>query len=107
MARIRTIKPEAFASESLAALTNAEAAGHDPKRLLAQAADERALDDARSPAQVLTWRVHRLAQRPVPSARALAAQARTTVMTQTSGPVHAEAVSAPRPDPAAGPGRRR
>ena len=90
-----------------AALTSAEAAGHDPKRLLQQAADERALDDARSPAQVLTWRIHRLAQRPVPSARARAAQARTTVVTQTSGPVHAEPVSAPRPNPAAGFGRRR
>lgn len=90
-----------------AALTSAEAAGHDPERLLQQAADERALDDARSPAQVLTWRIHRLAQRPAPSARALAAQARTTVMTRTSGPVHAEPVPSPRPDPAAGPGRRR
>ncbi|WP_406159933.1 mobilization protein [Streptomyces sp. NBC_01005] len=62
------------------AMADAEAAGHDPKHLLQQAADERALDDARSPAKTLAWRVHRLSQRPAPSRRALAAQARSTVM---------------------------
>jgi hypothetical protein len=61
-------------------LADAEIAGHDPARLLQQAADQRALTDARSPAQVLTWRIHRLTQRPAPSPRAKAAQARSTVL---------------------------
>ncbi|WP_223206073.1 relaxase/mobilization nuclease domain-containing protein [Streptomyces xanthii] len=58
-------------------LADAEAAGHDPQRLLQQAAHQRALDDAASPARVLTWRIQRLAARPAPSARARAAQARS------------------------------
>lgn len=61
-----------------AALTQTEAAGHDPERLLQQAADQRALDDARWPARVLVWRTQRLSTRPAPSARARAAQARST-----------------------------
>jgi hypothetical protein len=51
-----------------ATLTQAEAAGHDLERLLQQAADQRALDDARWPARVLTWRIQRLSARPAPSA---------------------------------------
>ncbi|MEU0840117.1 mobilization protein [Streptomyces sp. NPDC005962] len=66
-------------------LTDAEHSGHVPERILQQAANERALDDARSPAQVLVWRVHRLAERPAPSARALAAQARSSVQQVPSG----------------------
>lgn len=66
------------------ALTDAETAGHDPTRLLHQAADQRAMDDARSPAQVLAWRLHRLAQRPAPSPRARAAQARSTFIRRTT-----------------------
>ncbi|WP_329252484.1 relaxase/mobilization nuclease domain-containing protein [Streptomyces sp. NBC_01478] len=62
-----------------AALAEAEAAGHDPEQLLQRAADQRALDDADSPARVLTWRIQRLSTRPAPSARARAAQARSTV----------------------------
>ncbi|MFJ8057156.1 relaxase/mobilization nuclease domain-containing protein [Streptomyces sp. NPDC096142] len=61
-----------------AALAEAEAAGHDPQQLLQQAADQRSLDDADSPARVLTWRVQRLGARPAPSPRARAAQARST-----------------------------
>ncbi|MEV3995500.1 mobilization protein [Streptomyces halstedii] len=64
----------------ITAMADAETAGHDPKRLLQQAADERALDDARSPARTLAWRVHRLSQKPAPSQRALAAQARSTAL---------------------------
>ncbi|MFF4673588.1 relaxase/mobilization nuclease domain-containing protein [Streptomyces sp. NPDC001279] len=64
------------AFDALAAvLADAEKAGHDPKQLLQQAADQRALDDARRPARVLTWRVERLSTRTAPSARARAAQA--------------------------------
>ncbi|MFB6716491.1 relaxase/mobilization nuclease domain-containing protein [Streptomyces sp. NPDC056237] len=68
------------------AMTDAETAGHDPGRLLQQAADERALDDARSPARTLAWRVQRLSQRPAPSRRALAAQARSTVPRPVASP---------------------
>ncbi|MEE1727939.1 mobilization protein [Streptomyces sp. BE282] len=62
------------------ALAAAETAGHDPGRLLQQAADERALDDAHSPARTLAWRVQRLSQRPAPSRQAQAAQARSTLL---------------------------
>lgn len=66
------------AFDALAAvLAVAEEEGHDPKELLQLAADQRALDDARRPARVLTWRVERLSARPVPSDRARAAQARS------------------------------
>lgn len=59
-----------------AVLAEAEAGGHQPARLLQQAVHHRNLDDASSPAHVLTWRIHRLAQRPAPSIRALAARDR-------------------------------
>lgn len=81
------------------ALADAEAAGHQPVALLQQAADQRALDDARSAAQVLTWRVQRLTQRPAPSARARAAQARTTPATRAARTVHAEPVPRQHPGP--------
>ncbi|EMF52400.1 MULTISPECIES: hypothetical protein [Streptomyces] len=57
-----------------ATLTEAEAAGHDVERLLQQAVDQRALDDADYPARVLTWRIERLSGRPAPGAQARAAQ---------------------------------
>ncbi|MEU5838915.1 mobilization protein, partial [Streptomyces diacarni] len=63
-------------------LSDAKAAGHNPSQLLKQAADQRALDDARSPAKVLVWRIERLSQRPAPSARARAAQARSATTTR-------------------------
>ncbi|MFF6874664.1 relaxase/mobilization nuclease domain-containing protein [Streptomyces sp. NPDC012474] len=58
-------------------LTDAEAAGHDPERLLEQAAHQRPLDDARRPARVLTWRIQRLSARATVSAGARTAQARS------------------------------
>lgn len=58
-----------------AALTQAETAGHDPQQLLQHAARQRSLDDARSPARTLTWRIQRLGTRPAPSEQARAAQA--------------------------------
>ncbi|MFF9321632.1 relaxase/mobilization nuclease domain-containing protein [Streptomyces sp. NPDC014735] len=83
------------------ALAAAETAGHDPGRLLQQAADERALDDARSPARTLAWRVQRLSQRPAPSRQAQAAQARSTVLRpvallQPAAPAAPTATSRPR-----------
>ncbi|MFJ4407239.1 relaxase/mobilization nuclease domain-containing protein [Streptomyces sp. NPDC088910] len=62
------------------ALTDAEAAGHNPADLLRQTANQRTLNDAHSPAQVLTWRLQRLAARPAPSPRAQAAQARSATL---------------------------
>ncbi|ORT54726.1 mobilization protein [Streptomyces sp. CB03238] len=53
----------------ITALADAETAGHEPAPLLKQAADQRPLDDARSPARTLTWRVHRLIQHPAHSTR--------------------------------------
>ncbi|MFJ6464693.1 relaxase/mobilization nuclease domain-containing protein [Streptomyces sp. NPDC091387] len=83
------------------AMAAAETAGHDPGRLLQQAADERALNDARSPARTLAWRVQRLSQRPAPSRQALAAQARSTVLRpvtlpQSAAPATPTATSRPR-----------
>jgi hypothetical protein len=60
-----------------AALTQAETAGHDPRQLLQHAARQRALDDARSTARTLAWRIQRLGTRPAPSEEARAAQARS------------------------------
>ncbi|MEU4892017.1 mobilization protein [Streptomyces sp. NPDC044780] len=58
-------------------LTEAERLGHNPDTLLQQAIHQRPLDDARHPAEVLTWRIRRLGERRAPSTRALAAQARS------------------------------
>ncbi|GAB1328243.1 relaxase/mobilization nuclease domain-containing protein [Streptomyces sennicomposti] len=69
-----------------AVLTEAENAGHDPEQLLQHAARQRTLDDARSTARTLTWRVQRLAARQAPSARARAAQARTRVAARPAQP---------------------
>ncbi len=51
-----------------AVLAEAETAGHNPERLLQQAAAQRTLDDARSPARTLAWRIERLSARPAPRA---------------------------------------
>jgi hypothetical protein len=81
-------------------LTDAETAGHGPTRLLHQAADQRALSDTRSPAQVLTWRLQRLAQRAVPSSLARAAMARSGTPIRRSQPAetaHPSQASSPPP----------
>ncbi|MEU9453086.1 relaxase/mobilization nuclease domain-containing protein [Streptomyces sp. NPDC048277] len=86
-----------------AVLADAERAGHDPTTLLQQAAGQRPLDDARSPAEVLTWRIQRLGERHVLSPRARAAQARSTTASARSTPRAAEqtpsAVTPPTPHP--------
>ncbi|WP_382465432.1 relaxase/mobilization nuclease domain-containing protein [Streptomyces noursei] len=86
-----------------AALADAQHNGHDPADLLQQAAMQRPLDDARSPAQVLTWRIQRLGERHAPSPRARAAQARSAV--QRPGPTVQPAAAAPAAK--APPARRR
>jgi hypothetical protein len=90
------IEDPAFASLT-AALAEAETAGHNPERLLQHIADQRALEDARRPARVLTWRIQRLRARPAPSAQALAAQARSTTQRPTAPAHPATAVPAPQP----------
>ncbi|MFE2106805.1 relaxase/mobilization nuclease domain-containing protein [Kitasatospora sp. NPDC059463] len=52
-----------------ATLAEAEAAGHDPHTLLAQAAGRRELGSADSPAAVLTWRIRRDTGLPAPAPR--------------------------------------
>ncbi|MDX3522547.1 relaxase/mobilization nuclease domain-containing protein [Streptomyces scabiei] len=94
-----------------AALAEAEAAGHDPEQLLQQAADQRALDDNRRPARVLTWRVERLSARPAPSAQSRAAQAHSPAWADSAAqrpnpPAH-EAAAAPAPQPPPPQARRR
>jgi hypothetical protein len=59
------------------ALTEAAQRGHDPHQLLRQAARQRELDSAGSPAAVLALRVQRLGYQPVPNRRAEAARARS------------------------------
>ncbi|WP_333768196.1 relaxase/mobilization nuclease domain-containing protein [Streptomyces sp. IBSBF 2435] len=87
------------------AFTDAETTGHDPTQLLRQAADQRALDDAHSPAQVLTWRLQRLTQRPAPSPLARAAMARSGIPARRSQPM-ATADPSPAYPPPSRPRRR-
>ncbi|WP_407700304.1 hypothetical protein [Streptomyces beihaiensis] len=72
--------------------------------VLDQALGRRPLDDARSPARALTWRVRRLGERHAPGRRAQAAGARSTTQ-RADAPVRAGAAT-PSPPPAP-PGRRR
>lgn len=64
-------------------LAEAEAAGHNPSSLLGQALSQRPLDDARSPARALTWRIRRLGQRQAPGPQAQAANARHAMQRPT------------------------
>jgi hypothetical protein len=75
----------------ITALADAEAAGHEPATLLQQAADQRTLNDARSAARALTWRVQRLTQQTATDASGAQAG--------SSKAMHA----APAPRPAAQP----
>ncbi|MEU6061070.1 hypothetical protein [Streptomyces sp. NPDC047097] len=80
----RIVEDPAF--EALTAvLTEAEAAGNDPQYLLRQAADQRALDDTRSRARTLAWRVRRLSADPAPDVLATVAQARSTTRAAIAG----------------------
>ncbi|MFE7561067.1 relaxase/mobilization nuclease domain-containing protein [Kitasatospora sp. NPDC057500] len=98
-----------------ATLAQAEAAGHDPHALLAQAAGRRELASADSPAAVLTWRIRRDTRLPAP-ARATTPEERRTnaaLSRSTTGRPATAAVTAttqpPRPPvpPALGEGRPR
>jgi hypothetical protein len=87
-----------------AALVEAEAKGHNPRTLLDRALGQRGLDDARSPARALTWRIKRLGDHHAPSPRAQAALARSTA--RRSAPQDDAPRTAPTP-PTAPPARRR
>ncbi|WP_249040276.1 relaxase/mobilization nuclease domain-containing protein, partial [Streptomyces chryseus] len=84
------------------ALADAEAAGHEPAALLKQAVDQRPLDDARSPARALTWRIQRLS----PADRARAAQSRKVTGARTDLAVQGQPLPAPQPATTRGHGRR-
>ncbi|MCX5532334.1 relaxase/mobilization nuclease domain-containing protein [Streptomyces sp. NBC_00006] len=89
------------AFDALAAtFTQAEKAGHDPEQVLRTAVSRRSLADADRPARVLTWRIQRLAARQAPSARALAAQARSDHRTHVApSPQVPSAAATPVPRP--------
>jgi len=55
----------------------AEAAGHQPRHLLNEAAARRELDTARQPARVLLSRIQHTARNPAPNPRAEAARLRS------------------------------
>lgn len=71
-------------------LAEAEAAGHNVSTLLDQAAGQRTLDDARSPARALTWRIRRLGERHAPGPQAQAANARHAVRRPAAPPIAPE-----------------
>ncbi|WP_051970095.1 relaxase/mobilization nuclease domain-containing protein [Kitasatospora azatica] len=88
-----------------ATLAEAEQAGHDPQALIAQAAGQRELASADSPAAVLTWRIRRNGGLPAPAPKATTEERRTgaalfrsTTNRTTSSP--AAAVTPPPAPPA-------
>ncbi len=90
-------------------LADAEAAGHQPARLLKEAAEQRELHTARMPARVLIGRIQHTARNPVANPRAEAARLRSPV-NGTSRAVQADAPPPAAPNPlaeAAGPRRGR
>ncbi|GHI06607.1 hypothetical protein Scel_49280 [Streptomyces cellostaticus] len=60
-------------------LADAEARGHQPHRLLKEAAAHRELTTARQPARVLITRIQHTGRNPAPNRRAEAARRRSTV----------------------------
>ncbi|NYI05554.1 relaxase/mobilization nuclease domain-containing protein [Allostreptomyces psammosilenae] len=79
-------------------LTDAEAGGHPPRHLLQEAAEQRELHTAHSPARVLLSRIQHTARNPAPNPRAEAARRRTTVTThQRSIPANIPGPVSPTP----------
>ncbi|MGW2573067.1 mobilization protein [Streptomyces sp. NPDC001537] len=72
-------------------LAEAEAAGHNVSMPLDQALSQRTLDDARSPARALTWRIRRLGERHPPGPRAQKANAHHAMQRPTTPPFVPEA----------------
>ncbi|PYC86610.1 hypothetical protein C7C46_05735 [Streptomyces tateyamensis] len=81
-----------------ATLAEAEAAGHDPTVLLAQAAGRRELAAADSPAAVLTWRIRRDTGLPTPTPTTKPEERRTHAALAKS-PTTRMPVTAPTPTP--------
>ncbi|MFF5438808.1 relaxase/mobilization nuclease domain-containing protein [Streptomyces achromogenes] len=72
-----------------ATLADAEAAGHDPAALLADAAGRRELDTAGSVSDVLVWRLRRSADLPADTSNTVVADRRTErAGDRTSGQAH-------------------
>ncbi|GAA2789876.1 relaxase/mobilization nuclease domain-containing protein [Kitasatospora sp. CM 4170] len=65
-------------------LADAEAAGHQPRQLLTEAAARRELGTARQPAKVLLGRIQHTSRNPTPNRAADAARLRTTRLTVPS-----------------------
>jgi hypothetical protein len=91
------------------ALADAAQRGHNPRTLLQQAARQRELDTAHSPATVLALRITRLGHQPAPNPMTTAARLRsTTIPRRQSAPAAASPVTATTPPkaPNSGPSRR-
>ncbi|GGY89134.1 mobilization protein [Streptomyces poonensis] len=67
-------------------LAQAETAGHNPRRLLAEVATQRELDSAEHPAEVLNWRITARPNRRTQAARMRSATSGTSAMSATPHP---------------------
>ncbi|MFB9464271.1 relaxase/mobilization nuclease domain-containing protein [Streptomyces cinereospinus] len=67
-------------------LAQAETAGHNPRRLLAEVGTQRELDSAERPAEVLNWRIAAQPNRRTQAARMRSATSGTSAMSATSHP---------------------
>ncbi|MGW4647197.1 relaxase/mobilization nuclease domain-containing protein [Kitasatospora sp. NPDC004289] len=90
-----------------ATLAEAEQAGHDPQALLAQAAGQRELASADSPATVLTWRIRRGAHLPAPTPTATTEDHRTAAARSKSTTAARATSTTPTPQPSTSPGSSR
>jgi hypothetical protein len=93
-----------------AALADAAQRGHNPRTLLQQAARQRELDTAHSPATVLALRITRIGHQPAPNRMTTAARLRSTTLPRRNGTLAsaspAATIVAPPKAPDAGPRRR-
>jgi hypothetical protein len=67
-------------------LAQAETAGHNPRRLLAEVGTQRELDSAERPAEVLNWRITAQPNRRTQAARMRSATSGTSAMSATPHP---------------------
>ena len=98
---VRVLAEDGWAALA-ATLAEAEQAGHDPRALLTQAAGQRELASADSPAAVLTWRIRRNSSLPAPAPKATAQDRRAGAARSRSTTGHTPtpagtAVQPPRP----------
>ncbi|MGA5868859.1 relaxase/mobilization nuclease domain-containing protein [Streptomyces cinereoruber] len=69
-----------------ATLAQAETAGHNPRRLLAEVGTQRVLDSAEYPAEVLNWRITAQPNRRTQAARSRSTTSGTSAMSATPRP---------------------